>query len=149
MKRNIIGLLIGMLFLTACGQTSSATQSAPVVEPSTATPSPLLTATPSASITPLPIIPTFTPTFDASTIVTVTPAPKAECPKIDSIIRVDDYLPAKLDYPSPDTTDKILDFLNAGGNGNVLIGRLEKIYPYSGDLLRWDAGVFLFYLHWR
>ena len=61
----------------------------PVSNPSTATPSPIPTftqtplpsATPTASTTHLPTIPTFTPTFDVSAIVTVTPAPKAECPK--------------------------------------------------------------------
>ncbi|MCG2788039.1 MAG: hypothetical protein L6461_23370 [Anaerolineae bacterium] len=36
------------------------------------------------TITPLPTIPTFTPTFDVRTIVTATLAPKAECPKIAS-----------------------------------------------------------------
>jgi hypothetical protein len=80
-----------ILLLTACGQTSHPTQPVPVsiTDNVTTTPSPLptftqtsiLTATPTASVTPLPTIPTFTPTFDARTIVTVTPAPKAECPK--------------------------------------------------------------------
>ncbi|MEW6285386.1 MAG: hypothetical protein AB1509_04090 [Chloroflexota bacterium] len=88
MQRIIIGLLINILFLTACGQTTIVTPTALVhpVEQATSTPAPTATrtslpsATPTASITPLPTIPTFTPTFDVSTIVTVTPAPKAECP---------------------------------------------------------------------
>ncbi len=107
MKRIIIILLTGTLFLTACGQTPCLTQptSIPVIE-QTSSPSPLPTstqtpipsATPTASITPLPTIPTFTPTFDASTIVTVTPAPKAECPDIQSDVNInlsnfDDYYP--------------------------------------------------------
>jgi len=143
MKRIIMGLLSGILFLSACGQTPSATQSipTPVVEQSTGTPSSIRTSTqtfiPSptltASITPLPTIPTFTPTFDVSTIVTVTPAQKAECPKIDLTISVEDYLPEKLEYPSPDTTAKILDFLNIGGDGQALIARLKQIYPEGGD----------------
>jgi hypothetical protein len=40
------------------------------------------------TVTPLPTIPTFTPTFDVRTIVTATPAPKAECPQEDSNILV-------------------------------------------------------------
>jgi hypothetical protein len=141
MKRIAFTVLIGTLLLTACGQTPSATQTAPISAVDTTTPSPLPTstrtslptATPTASVTPLPTIPTFTPTFDVSTIVTVTPAPKVECPKIDSTISVEDYLPEKLEYPSPDTTAKILDFLNTGGDGQVLIARLKQIYPDGGD----------------
>ncbi len=89
MKRILITLLCGIIFLTACGQSSLATQVTPfpAVEAGTLTSSSVPTytrttaptITPAASITPLPTIPTFTPTFDARTIVTVTPAPKAEC----------------------------------------------------------------------
>jgi len=90
MKRIIMGLLSGILFLTACGQSAPTTQTGPQPDhpPSTSSPLPTATATrtalpsatPTASITPLPTIPTFTPTFDVSTIVTVTSAPQAECP---------------------------------------------------------------------
>jgi len=142
LKQVLMSVLGGMLFLTACGQTSS-TQITPipVVDKITATPSPIPTNTNTSvptetltsTITPLPTIPTFTPTFNASTIVTITPAPKAECPKIDSTIRVKDYLPEKLEYPSPDTTAKILDFLNTGGDGQALVTRFEQIYPDGGD----------------
>ncbi len=142
MKRIITTLLIGILFLTACGQSAPVTQTTPpTVVKQTSTPTFLPTSTQTsissptltASITPLPTIPAFTPTFDASTIVTVTPAPKAECPKIDSTISVEDYLPEKLEYPSPDTTTKILDFLNTGGDGQALIARLKQIYPDGGE----------------
>ena len=52
MKRIMLGLLSGILFLTACGQTPSATQASPIsiVEQITSTPSPFLTDT----ITPTP-----------------------------------------------------------------------------------------------
>jgi len=90
MKRILMSLLGGILLLTACGQTSS-TQITPIpiVDKITATPSPIPTntntsvptETPTATVTPLPTISAFTPTFDASTIVTITPAPKAECPR--------------------------------------------------------------------
>ena len=137
MQRIGLSLVIGIFFLTACGQATvvptlpSATSTPSVLPTATHTSSPTATAT--TSVTPLPTIPTFTPTFDVSTIVTVTPAPKAECPKLDSTIRVEHYLPEKLEYPSPDTTAKILDFLNTGGDGKALIARLEMIYPYGGD----------------
>lgn len=139
-KRILPGLLSGILILTACRQTSSPTQTAPapVVGSTTviASPIPIATqtilpsATPTASITPLPTIPTFTPTFDARTIVTVTPAPRAECPSIDSKIKPEDYLPEKLDYPTTaDVTNNILEFLNGGGDGQALVRRLDQIYP--------------------
>ena len=92
----------------------------------------LSACTPATQATPLPTIPTFTPTFDVSTIVTVTPAPKAECPEIHTTVKIGDYLPEKLEYPSPDATDKILEFLNEGGDGQTLIKRLNEIYP-KGD----------------
>lgn len=139
MKKLVIGLISFVWFLNACTPATQATH-LPVISNS-ATPSPIPTATqtslptqtPTASITPLPTILTFTPTFDVSTIVTVTPAPKAECPEIDSAIKVENYFPEKLEYPSPGTTDKILDFLNKGGDGQALVTRLEQIYPYGGD----------------
>src|SRR5215208_7162564 len=93
LKQFLMSLLGGILFLTACGQVSPTvlpTTAIPGTEPSTipvATSSPLPSRTPrertnEPTITPtfLPTIPTFTQTFDASTIVTVTPAPRAACP---------------------------------------------------------------------
>lgn len=77
------------ILISAC---TPAPQTQPQLDQPTSTSSPLPTATatqtfipsstPTASITPLPTIPTFTSTFDISTIVTVTPAPKAECPAL-------------------------------------------------------------------
>jgi hypothetical protein len=57
------------------------------------------------------------------------PAPKAECPTIDPTIMIEDYLPEKLEYPSHNTTAKIVEFLNKGGNGETLVKRLDEIYP--------------------
>jgi len=90
LKQILISLLGGILFLTACGQAPtsniptaliSATESNTI--PSS-TSSPLPTKTPRERaveptttphpVTPLPTIPTFTPTFDVSTIIIVTPA---------------------------------------------------------------------------
>ncbi len=145
MKQILISLLSGILFLAACGQTSPTIQIAPtpVVGNLTSTLPPIPTntntsvptETPTASITLLPTIPTFTPTFDARTIVTITPALKAECPKLDTTIKAENYLPNKLEYPSPGAPDKILEFLNKGGNGQSLVKRLDQIYSkveYSG-----------------
>jgi hypothetical protein len=87
------------LLLTACAAppadipAASPGPSAQTATPST-TASPALDLTPDTPTpdtptrTPLPTIPTFTPTFDVRTIVTATPAPKAECPKEDSNILV-------------------------------------------------------------
>ena len=130
MKGLVFGFICFVWLLNSC---APATQTAPipVTDNTTATPSPIPTntATPIASITPLPTIPTFTATFDASTIVTGTPAPKAECPAINPTIMIGDYLPEKLEYPSPNTTNKIVEFLNKGGNGETLVKRLDEIYP--------------------
>ena len=125
MKQLWLGLLSGILFVTACGQVSTATQTAPnsLIEQTTATPSPAVTqtslpsATPTASTTPLPTLPTFTPTFDISTIVTVTPAPKAECP-------------ASIPYPEKD-----FNLIKFKQNGNyesaeeAVLGLLNKYGP--------------------
>src|ERR1051325_6655827 len=135
MKQILIGLLGGILILTACGQASPVIQtpSIPVVDKATATPSqipsntiaPTPSQTPTASITSLPTIPTFTPTFDVRTIVTVTPAPKAVCPKEDpSVI-------AKFATPYSDgshemySSSDILNYLNSGGT----LAQLEKNQP--------------------
>ncbi|MFZ5885489.1 MAG: hypothetical protein ACOYYI_17100, partial [Chloroflexota bacterium] len=141
----IIGLLINILFLTACGQTTIVTPTALVhpVEQAPSTPSPTPTrtlvpsATPTASITPLPTIPTFTPTFDVSTIVTVTPAPQAECPKENPKAKLDTSF--FQEYPEKSSDNQIqqavLDFINSGGSRQVANFELQKNnkygYPYG------------------
>src|SRR5215210_2688407 len=121
MKKLMSGLISFVWFLSTCAPATQAT-SLPVISNS-ATPSPIPTntstsfptQTPTASITPLPTIPTFTPTFDVSTIITVTPAAKAECPKEDSSVV------AKFATPNSDGSyehyraSDILDYLNSGG----------------------------------
>jgi len=137
-KKLVIGLISFVWCMNACAPAIHATH--PSVISNSTTPSSISTATqtslpietPTASITPLPTIPTFTPTFDVSTIVTFTPAPKAECPTIDPTVKPEDYLSEKLDYPSSNITNKILEFLNKGGNGQALVERLNQIY-FKGD----------------
>jgi hypothetical protein len=123
--------------MNACAPATQATQ-LPFISNST-TPSPIPTATqtslptqtPTAIITPLPTIPTFTPTFDASTIVTVTPAPKAECPKENPNLAPTFYVPIHPGCFDTDMcvfsgTDKeILEFLNEGGAISSAIAKLK------------------------
>src|SRR5258705_10853472 len=112
MKRNLMSLLGGLLFLSACGQISPATKTVPIsiVDEATSTPSPiptntsLPTETLTPSITPLPTIPTFTPTFDARTIVTVKPGPKAECPTT---------------IPYPNTDFDLIELMKNGNYANA------------------------------
>ena len=118
MKRSATAFLVIIFLLSACGQSAPV----PVIENATSTPSAFPsntsspTHTPTASVTPLPTIPTFTPTFDVSTIVTVTPAPKAECPPV---IQTHQKSISLGSYPSGqkyvDSPEPILDYLNQGG----------------------------------
>lgn len=119
LKQFLTAVMSGIVILTACAPAGTATPVF-ITQEATATPSPIPTSTntslptetPTASITPLPTIPTFTPTFDASTIVTVTPAPKAECLKEDHSLKPD----FEFDNRTIGVEQKILDFLNEGGS---------------------------------
>lgn len=136
MNQKRLQIFLVIIFLSAA--CSPAATTLPTVT-TTETPSPFPTntsrptETPTPSIIPLPTIATFTPTFDASTIITVTPAPKSNYPEVNKAIMVRNYFPQKLEYPSLNTTEKLLDFLNEGGDGQELISRLKQIYPEGGD----------------
>jgi hypothetical protein len=135
LKQILIGVMSGILILSACGQVPTGDQLAGTVTPVlvtpsvTTTPSPIPTstntasptATPTASITPLLTILTFTPTFDASTVVTVTPALKAECPKENPNLKLDlNVLFAQEGMQLP-KRQAALDFLNNGGTPETLL----------------------------
>jgi len=135
MKRITLLLSIGISLLSACGGTVPVSPTS-IPNNSTSTSLPTTTAnqtwlhssTPTASITPLPTIPTFTPTFDASTIVTATPAPKVECPTINPQVslvlnKVQGFVPETSEIALP-----ILDFLNKGGDVNNLIQQANQVY---------------------
>ncbi|MCG2788042.1 MAG: hypothetical protein L6461_23385 [Anaerolineae bacterium] len=83
------------------------------------------------TITPLPTIPTFTPAFDVRTIVTATPAPKAECPKENPELVPDFRIPIMPDCFENDacmftgTEKEIQAFLNEGGSISSVISRLK------------------------
>ena len=132
MKILLSLLFVLGLILSACG--TSQTQSVPPVQTSTPSLIPTVTQTPippTSTVTPLPTIPTFTLTFDVSTIVTVTPAEKAECPTIDPAVKPEDFLPSEIRYPTSNVTNEILEYLNKGGDGQNLIKRLDQIYSKS------------------
>lgn len=138
MKKLLSLLFVLGLALSACG--TSPTQSA--LPTRTYTPSLVSTATssstatqtpipPTSTVTPLPTIPTFTPTFDASAIVTVTPAEKVECPKENVNIKPTFQLPdsfscsingGAMEECFPKGLDEIfLGYLNSGGSIDALL----------------------------
>ena len=136
LKQFLTAVMSGIVILTACAPAGTATPVF-ITQEATATPSPiptstntsLPTGTPTPSITPLPTIPTFTPTFDASTIVTVTPAPKAECLKEDHSLKPD----FEFDNRTIGVEQKILDFLNEGGS----IQKITTTLARTNNSYRW------------
>ncbi|MGB8984427.1 MAG: hypothetical protein WCC12_21350, partial [Anaerolineales bacterium] len=133
MKRIFAGLLLGLLIFTGCAPAKLESTPPTSFETATSVP-PTLTPSrtpipPTQTVTPLPTIPTFTPTLDASTIVTVTPAAKAECPKENSATR---------EFATPDSNgfyeiigpEDVLTYLNSGGT----LAQLEKGPPFSGEI---------------
>jgi len=135
-------ILIAIAFiLSACGRYSATatptpfpsdapTKKYPVLPTLTPIKIPSPTISPTGTITPIPTIPTFTPTFDIRTIVTVTPAPAAVCPKINPELVIDlgiDKIRACLDLAKTAHTNPgdcanrniqndILEYLNQGGD---------------------------------
>jgi hypothetical protein len=139
LKQILIALSSGILILTSCMKNEGSTAQELTAPPSpiptntntlipTMTPTASTPAlTPGASVTFLPTIPTFTPTFDVSTIVTVTPAPKVDCPKEDSSIK----LTFRPDDHSIDDTQEMLKYLNQGGSIKAILSALPSFY-YPG-----------------
>ena len=108
--------IVGTLF-SACG-----TDSTQPAQTGTPTLTPTATRNPTSTITPLPTIPTFTPTFDVSTIVTVTPAEKAVCLKENPFITSKFATPNSDSFYETYTSAEVLDYLNSGGT----VDQLEK-----------------------
>ena len=126
--KKLLSLIFAIgLTLSACG-----TASTQPTQTGTPTITPTATQTPTSTITPLPTIPTFTPTFDVSTIVTVTPAVKAECPSIQRRLSI--KLPQKMeesltkDEVTNNYIKPIIDYLNSGGNPQGLLEELTRKY---------------------
>jgi len=137
MKKTLPQIMFLILFLlTACGQSATTPQatSTPVVEQATSTPTSLPTSTqtsiPSptltATVTPLPTIPTFTPTFDASTIVTVTPATKAECPDENPSFSIASNILVTKDEHGALDIQEIINALNNGASPNRLMNSIGQ-----------------------
>jgi hypothetical protein len=114
MNKSFWQILIAMIFLV------SACAPAVTTAPSAATQTPLPSSTPTSSITPLPTIPTFTSTFDVSTIVTVTPAPKAECPQ---------------ENPYPEKDFDLFNFVEGGNYKNTQEAILWLLNNYGPKVL--------------
>jgi hypothetical protein len=146
MKRILQGLFSGVLILTGCTPSRTAVP-VTTIQSATATPSPIptnaITTTPTEtstpSVTPLPTIPTFTPTFDAHTIVTVTAAPPAACPKENSAIIAKFATPDAYGSYQLYNVGEILTYLNSGGTLTQLttspLGSLadSKTIDLTGD----------------
>lgn len=142
MKKYFLVAFIIIFVLGACAPEAKQVNSASLLPSETSTQRAtaifLATAKPSPSIpsiTPLSIIPTFTPTFDIRTIVTVTPAEKAVCPKEDPTIKIDFLIPHKIEDildPNLINDDKVLSYLNQGGSISQLIEKLQIGYMKKG-----------------
>lgn len=129
MKKNSLVLLALIFVFSAC--TPAETETVMSVTP---TISPTATYTSTPSITPLPTIPTFTPTFDVSTIVTVTPAEKAECPKEKAVEKYDfEFLNLAVGLDTENRAhaeDNILKFLNMYG-AQPLVKHLKNNWGFG------------------
>ncbi|MDP1544387.1 MAG: hypothetical protein Q8L87_00070 [Anaerolineales bacterium] len=146
MKKLLFLFFAISMALSACGTASS--QPTPPAQTGTPTATATATQTPTAAITPLPTIPTFTPTFDASTIVTVTPAEKSICPKVNYAIPFENgfkkidtcFKTAEQDgsYPvaclNKNLHYEILDYLNSGGDIKTILATLDE-YNYGENYL--------------
>jgi hypothetical protein len=142
LKQILVAICSGILVLTACAPevpvppisvTREPTE-APSSIPTNTSPS-VPTTTPTASITPLPTIPTFTPTFDTLTVITVTPAPKAECLKTTARDNPNlDFLGFQLAMPPlpEDTEKKVLEFLNQY-DASPLIKAVQNHWDSASD----------------
>lgn len=99
-------------------------------------PFPRPTLIPSATI-----LPTITPTFDSSLIVTRTASPAAICPDFDENYLFDNKIIQDAIKNEESVLDDFLNFLNNGGNPSSLIdqdendiGILRSTHTYMGDL---------------
>jgi hypothetical protein len=150
MRRLGLVFTLFCLFLTACAAPPAEIPAAsPSSSARTTTPSAILTPalnlTPDTStpdtptITPLPTIPTFTPTFDVRTIVTATPAPRSECPTITSAKNASlDFLNLFSDEDNRINIEKnLLGFLNKYGAQALYTAIKSQDYhdePFLQDL---------------
>ncbi len=149
MRRFGFAIAFFCIFLAGCAPALTAMPDAtaslkPVFSPSpSATLAPTSTLAPDTPtpdtpiVTPLPTIPTFTPTFDVRAIVTATPAPKAECPVERQSLAKLRIFSENDELYSQNYIDQILVFLNDGMPVNTLSIELNKENSWGlayGDL---------------
>lgn len=113
---NKIFAHLAIFILSACSSTTPYVDSSIT---STVSPTSTITQTPTPNITPLPTIPTFIPTFDVSTIITVTPAEKVECPTLKEDVDINlsnfnDYYP------------ELIEKLNQGASIESIVNMFEE-----------------------
>ncbi len=150
-KKQHIIILFMSVWLASC--TPVTPIPTPTATMATFTPSatPTLSHTPTPSIPPLPTIPTATPTFDISSIVTVTPAPAEQCPETTPIINPDlSFLTFHPKNPNNqeerDTVEKnrreakenILEFINSHGPIPLVEYFEQKGYVNGEDYIYQD-----------
>lgn len=91
---------------------------------STRTPQP--TRTPNPTNTPSPL-PSATPTFDVSSVISRTPSPPEQCPKIKNVAMPDiSKDPDKFINTFSSRKELVLEYLNAGGESGNLIALLRQ-----------------------
>lgn len=151
--RTVVSLSLFILFVVGCtaGNTDTPTQTIEIIHRvSTNTITPIIIDTQTAeatatykfsataqptttpisipSITPLPLpaisttLP-FTATFDASQLITRTPAPEAQCPQENPTL-IPDFSSMSQGGMYTDRSQPLLDFLNAGGTRQTVIQTL-------------------------
>ena len=129
MKKLMLVFLIILFGLSACAPSVEALQT------STAAPSLIASRTPELSVTQAPtltITPTrtsvpLTPTLDAASLATFTPAPYAICPQTDDTLRLQiGYLLNNPATTAEEVKGAILDFLNNGGTLQAVSEGLAK-----------------------
>lgn len=134
MKLFPTAIFCGFVFLlVACNSQATAT-STTIPQPSptfiaTETPTKTLTKTrlPTDDWSQTPS-PTVTLTFDVRTIVTRTPAPRAQCPAIQTDKVPDFEYPLGTSETVNQFHDHVLDFLNAGGAPDAIIKLYQQYY---------------------
>jgi hypothetical protein len=134
MKKLFSLFFVISLTLSACGTATS--QPTPPTQTGTPTITPTATQTPTSTITPLPTIPTFTPTFDVSTIVTITPALAKTCPHSNPNLSLDSRLfyEHTEKYFDDQIFNFILEYINAGGSWSMLASEFSDSSKYGRTL---------------
>jgi hypothetical protein len=129
MKKLILVFLIFLFGLSACSPVASISPTASPVPfvVASQTLEPILTQTPSPTTIPTETEIPLTPTLDAASLATFTPAAYAVCPEVDDALRLQiGYILNNPAATSEEITGAILDFLNSGGTLKAAYDGLTK-----------------------